>query len=329
MKRSLSLALLLAGCQPQYSFPTDPPRVWGEPNPADPQDVVRTDRVLQVIEPVVDALWVIDSSRSMAEDRESLALAFPLFLEPFEQAASDWHVGVVTTEGLDQGKLVAYGEYRWIDPSTPDPVGVFLQMATTLLPVSQTGIEEGRQSAYDALTLQAEAFNVGFRRNGGYLHVTVVTDEDDDSLPPSSGGVSREEFAAFVDAQVEPSRNTFNSIVALRDNFQEERGDKYIDLTDRLGGVVRDINGGNWEGLLDELGGLQTPPPTDEFFLSAIPVPETIEVHVVWQGITWVYVPEVDYVWSPARNSVQFVQATPPMGSMVEITYTVASSQVQ
>jgi hypothetical protein len=328
MKKLLLLPLLGAGCQPQYGFQTDPPKVWGDPNPADPQDTVRTDRVLQVIEPVVDALWVIDNSLSMAEDRESLAEAFPLFLRPFQDAATDWHVGVITTDTDYDGRLMERSGYRWIDPSTPNPVEVFTDMATHV-PITLHGLEKGRQSAYDALSQDDDGFNAGFRRPGAYLHITVVTDEEDDSLPPGSGGVGKDEFVAFVNSLTDPSRNTFNSVVALQDGFQEERGQKYIDLTARLGGVVRDLNEGDWQGLLDELGGLQTPPPTDEFFLSAIPVPETIEVHVVWQGITWVYVPGVDYEWNRPRNSIQFLETMPPMGAAIEITYTVASSQVQ
>ena len=46
----------------------------------------------------VDVLLVVDNSCSMIEEQGKLSTNFPNFIQYFEDAEVDWHIGVVTTD---------------------------------------------------------------------------------------------------------------------------------------------------------------------------------------------------------------------------------------
>ncbi len=326
---AVALACLMA-CTPEYGVSDVPDaHAWGEANPAELPPTEQVDHILQVVEPYVDILWVIDSSPSMVDDREALAAAFPSFVDDFEAIAVDYHIGVVSTdmetEG-HQGQLQERQGVRWLENDTPDMGAVFTEMTTTGMATSSLD-EKGREAAWTALELQSDFFNEGFLRDdeAAWLHITVVTDEDDDTLDTT---VSVERFAEYVNF-IRPyaERTSFNSVVAMVDTGKEERGESYIALSEAIGGSVFNINQSSWDTVLASLGGLQAPQPLTEVFLSQIPIPETLDVKVVDPaGVTFVYVQGVDYIWSAERNSVPFLGEPPGVGSSIQVTYTVASA---
>ena len=333
MHRGLALAwLCCGGCPAEYEIVPPLPDEWRSPNPPDPASPVHTDRILQVVEPVVDVLWILDNSPTMVNDRDALARAFPNFIQPFVDSAVDWHVGVITTDMETDGhggQLQERDAIRWLDPDVPDFEQVFVQMATANLEGGSIK-ERGREAAWTALDHHRDGFNKGFLRDAssGWLHLTVVSDEDDDT---DEQQLTVQAFADFlVWLRPFPGRVSFNSIVSLDGHGTEERGEDYIALSELLGGLVADVSASNWDGLMDDLGGLQAPEAIDEFFLSVLPVPETLDVHgVTASGVTLVYVQGTDYTYVEERNSIAFVDAPPPIGSSLEITYTVSAARVQ
>ena len=62
-----------------------------------------------------------------------------------------------------------------------------------------------------------------------------------------------------------------------------------------------------------------------EFFLTELPVPGTIEVHVNEEGVEYQFLEGDDWTYSAERNSVTFVEYIPSPLSDVKITYEVLS----
>lgn len=334
--RAFLPVLLLVGCV-EYDIQdpdATPPAV---PNPRDLDAEMHEDRFEQVSPQTTDILWVLDSSCSMIDENEALAEWFPIFMEHFEDVDTDWHMGVVTTDmggwsledGGTGGLLNNVGDIRWIDRDTPDPVAVFAEMTDVYNAMSwSAGSEKGREAAYTALEIKRlHDANRGFFRAFGdsWLHITVVSDEDDSSTRDPIG---KSDFVDWInDIKPIQHRTTFNSIVTLDPrNDEESRGDKYIDLTEQIGGEVFDLHEGDWADILDTLGGLQSPEPIVEWFLSYPPVPDTLEVLVEHGTVTFAFQRDEDWTYDPVRNSVSFIEFQPPDGAIVYLRYVKASS---
>jgi hypothetical protein len=89
--------------------------------------------------------------------------------------------------------------------------------------------------------------------------------------------------------------------------------------------IVRD----DWATLLDQLGA-QAAGLKREYFLSRLPVEETITVEVeTAEGAIAAFDPVEDWTYDESRNSITFVEYIPASLSTVIITYTVASTQVE
>lgn len=303
---------------------TFPPN--GTANPLDVPPSDRTDRFLQVVEHQVDVLWVVDNSPSIEDNRALLASTFPLFIEAFQAVEADWHIGVITTD-MDtpghQGALQARDGHTFISRDTPDPVAVFTSMVTEM--TGESLDERGRDAAWTATELLRETVNAGFLRDSelAWLHFTVVTDENDDSEQ-----IELEQFVNYVNF-IRPveDRSSWNSIVSTNGIGPEEAGTDYIELSTTLGGAVADINNPDWPAVIAELGGTQAPDPIVEFFLTARPVPGTVDVQVTEpSGVVITFLPDVDWTWSEPRNSVTFLNYVPPLGATVEIHYRLAAT---
>jgi hypothetical protein len=122
---------------------------------------------------------------------------------------------------------------------------------------------------------------------------------------------------------------SFSSIVGPepRGCATAERGEGYLEVTDRVGGIEWSICTEDWSGLLTELG-LQAAGLKREFFLSLVPVEDSIVVTVEPREGDAVSFESGDWAYSRARNSITFASYVPDPLSVVNITYDVlASSQ--
>jgi hypothetical protein len=319
----------LVGCNTEYVLDRTLPARDLSPVPPI-EATIQTDRITQVTTPVIDALWVIDNSCSMAEEQLALTDNFPSFISWFAGAGLDFHVGVVSTDLTDpeqDGKLREVAGQRWIDSVTPDPVGVFSAMAN--MGTTGSGKEMGIGAAYSALELQRDKYNAGFYRDEASIHTITITDERD-ATPVEV--ITLGEFTDWYAGLKEdaPDR-TYSGILSVKS------GTAYQSVTDAVGGVTWDITSANWPGLLDALG-IQVSGLKQEFFLSALPVPGTILVTVITaNGIVQPFdeaqfddygdLMSGGWTYSSARNSVSFIEYVPDALSVVELTYELESSR--
>jgi hypothetical protein len=305
--------LLAAACGTENDV-VGPPPIEFVPSPAEDAPVVRSEVWHQAVTPVVDVLFVVDDSASMVEEATALAANVDVFLDWFVSSALDWHVGVISTnmESVSaRGKLVEARGLRWIDPTTPDPAGVFAEMVPFSAGVDH--VESGRQAIYTAVEVQGEDHNSGFLRPEGSLHVVVASDEDDHSPTPELG-----EFIDWFSTLRPATKRSFSAVTVLAPcGDAVEVGQGYIDVSEAVGGVLRSICEPDWAPVLDAVGGVSAA-PIAEFFLSEIPVSETLVV-----GVTLSEEP-IDLAWAyeQTRNSVRF-DVPPPLGAVVSATYTV------
>jgi hypothetical protein len=298
-----------------------------------------TDRTEQAEQPRVDVLWVIDNSCSMAEEQAAVVENFPLFINYFVESNLDWHVGVVSTDMMDpnhRGTLRSANGVNYIDSSTPDPIGTFVQMAQ--MGINGSGTEQGLDTAYTALELKRNTVNYGFRRDDADLSLITISDEDDQSTE-----ISINEFIGWLnnlkttDVQV-----SYSSVVSPSPTCATayEPGSRYTQVTKDVGGLLWSVCRNDWALLLDELGLLATE-QRRIFPLSHQPTVSTIEVEVVLENgnvHSFAYWDEMGskpkdfgddrlFTYMPAANSVVFLTYVPAENSEVFITYDIAEAE--
>ena len=323
--RRVAVALCLVGCASEQGLSREviAPIVG---NPDSVETPFNEDRVVQVTIPKTDILFVVDNSCSMAEEQELLATNFPVFLEWFQGSGLDYHIGVVSTDmndPLHTGRLRAINGQRWIQDSTESPDAIFGAMAE--MGTGGHWVERGRAAAYTAVELLAASDNHGFIREDAGLHLTVVSDEDDES---EGSPVSRDEFVDYL-VNARPTRQmvSFSAIVgpAFGCETALEPGSDYLAVSAALGGVQWSICEPEWDGVLDRLGfvavGLKS-----EFFLSQIPVPGTIEVTTDVDGVVQSFDEGVDWEYQDSRNSIEFLEYMPQPREQIRIRYRLASA---
>lgn len=293
---------------------------------------VQVDSIVQVQVPKVDILWVVDNSCSMFGEQTAVSENFPVFMDYFLGSGLDYHIGVVSTDmNADDhsGKLRNVGGARWIDPNTPDPIGVFTSMA--VMGTTGSGIEKGREAAYTALETRNNedgGYNSGFLRDDAALHVIVVSDETDASNNVPIGipewinylnGLRPEDDMVTISSIVSPPPPEFPC-------FDASSNGGYIEVTAGVGGIFWSVCDFNWSTALEMLG-LNASGMKREFFLSQLPVVDTIEVAVIENGVTYKFekYDELtmvgDWQYNASRNSISFIEYVPSALAEVQLTY--------
>lgn len=325
---ALMLTLVAAGCASDRGFSQDIV-TFGPSNPKPIETPYAQDRIVQVTIPQVDVLFVVDNSCSMEEEQEALGANFPAFLEFFVGSGLDYHIGVTSTDmndPLHSGALREVDGLRWLQEGTDEPEALLDQMVN--MGTEGHWVEKGRAAAYTAVELLGESTNQGFVREDAGLHITVVSDEDDES---DGSPISRQEFIDWM-LGVRDNRQlvSFNSIVGPATGCATalEPGSDYLSITSAVGGVDWSICTPEWDGVLELLGfraaGLQ-----QEFFLSQLPVPGSVAVSVESQGVTSLFEPGTEFVYDERRNSITFVDYLPLELDVVTIDYKLLSAQQQ
>ncbi len=316
-------SLVLLGCQ-DYNL-QGPNTVETSYNPPDLAVATREDAITQVTVPSVDVLFVIDNSGSMMEEQTNLRQNFDDFMRYFTDSGLDYHVGVVSTDMDDRnqsGKLIDDGSgTRYIDASSSaeDAVSSFRQRAK--LGTTGSSTERGTDAAYAALVTHAADVNKGFFRDDGVLSVVVISDEVNQSRNPSW-----QEFAAWMVAvKPEDDQTWFSSIVGPAPNGCTngtniaERGTGYLEVTDQVGGITYSICEDDYSSILEELG-MQAAGLKREFFLSDVPVVDTIKVSVDTDGDVREFGTD-EWTYDGVRNSITFVSFVPDPLAVVNIDY--------
>ena len=335
----LLLLAFVVGCM-EYNIAQEEKGIPGDPNPPNLNIQAKIDVITQIAKPEVDVLWVIDNSCSMAEEQTTLVNNFDAFIGYFLDSGLDWHIGVTSTDIRDNGipgnfgTLRSIGEIRYIDEDTPNPIETFRQMAS--LGVTGSGNETGISAAYNAIAVHGDPGpNQDFYREDATLSIITISDENDYSTDPSLN-----EFISWL-SNLKSSIDdvSYSSIVCLDQDLlngfycgtttfsQPSLGSNYISVTNAIGGILWDVREYDWAPVLDQLG-LQAAGLKREFFLTDVPIVETLDVWVVIQpedsgmGEThYNFKIDVDYTYSQVRNSITFITFVPPQLSRVEIEY--------
>ena len=313
-------------------------------NPAPVEDPLVVDRVVQVTQPQVDVLFVIDNSGSMRAHQDNLSANFPAFMRTFDGSGLDFHVGVTSTDtnvtggrcdedpAALNGRLNSAMGHRWIDETTLNPVGVFQSLAT--LGTNGSGCERGLAATYRAREEQIDA-NAGFFRDGAPLHTVVVSDEQDQTDEENPEVITLNEFINWYDGLGDAVEDrTFSSVVCQYEGtgesgntcYRQNLGTRYLQVTDAIGGLDWDILDEDFGVLLDNIGllaaGLKT-----EYFLSQVPVPETIEVSIEEPGGAVRFLTQgaagtgADYAFDEVRNAIVMHTEVPEPLETVVIAY--------
>jgi len=316
--------VLVVGCIEYTPTSTMPP--GGAVNVRPVETPTQTDRLVQVLPPEVDVLWVIDNSSSMSDEQAALTTNFPAFMDFFLGSGLLYHIGVVSTDyATDQGRLEQAAGLKWVDENTADPIAVFASLAG--LGIKFGTNEKGRAPAYSALEVHdvPDGWNDGFqRRDTASLSVIAISDEDDHSTE-----ITIDEFVGYMNTiRPNPDNVTFSSIVTPPQNCAPngvEPGNAYIAVTDQVGGITWSICEQDWALVLEQLG-MQAAGLQREYFLADLPVPGTIKVWVVEDGTTYEFAEEVDWVYDKTRNSIIFNEFVPKALSEVFVEYDVLSA---
>lgn len=187
-----------------------------------------------------DVLFVIDSSRSMDDSQQQLVESTTGFFETL--GGLRFHVGVVSmdlTSVFEAGALQPGLGERFFSETTPDAVAAFADAAR--LGIGGASSEAGIGAARLAIFEKPDTpDNEGFRREGAALHLVFVSDEDDQTDP---------ELVADATARFGELGAQAHALVA----YTFARGQRYLDLSETLGGHRADIEDGAFEVFLDEV----------------------------------------------------------------------------
>jgi hypothetical protein len=290
---------------------------------------------------MVDILFVIDNSVSMAEEQADVANNFSEFIANIEETNSDWQIGVVTTDMVDpkqRGRL--QGDPEIITPDTPFYQTAFFENITGI-GTEGYPIERGLSAAVAAVTPPlATHENDGFIRDGANLSIIVVSDENDCS--DGGGLVGDDQEACYQEAdqlipvpqfatnlwasKTSPRDVTFSAVVELDsdDGYaacgEASTGHRYLKLAAMTGGITRSICG-EYDNIMDEMGlsvsGIRASFPltrTPDVCSMTVAVDDIPILRDDSETDGWTYEPENNYLmfWGPA---------VPARGSTILATY--------
>lgn len=355
--RSLLMILLVAatGCDPvgrengrgsavplvapPLLSPVDikPPTIQRTPtgrfNVVDPPNVDATQvDLLKQSDGIVDILWVIDDSGSMANERRELVGNFNRFLQELLTLKVDFQMGVTSIIFSDKGLL--RGTTKIIDRNTPNPQQVFQD--NTTFGASRARWEQGLRMTQFALTspnTDPGGPNDGFIRPKAALAVIVVTNEDDGSF-----GTTDYYARVFKGLKGPGNENliTFSTIGGTMPNGCTPPAEvglygsnaspafRYAEVVAKTGGIIGSICDASFEATLVKIAqALNTLKRV--FPLTLIPVVPSITVTVTdTNGVSFVVPndPVNGFQYRVDTNSIVFLGTyVPPPGATVSIQY--------
>jgi hypothetical protein len=298
----------------------DPPRA----------DATQVD-VLKQADGIVDILWVVDDSGSMAEERKRLVGNFNRFVQELVTLSVDFQMGVTSIVFTSNGEL--RGAIPIITNATPDPRAVF--ETNTTFPASRSRWAQGLRMTQFALTppnTDPGGPNAGFVRPRAALAVIVVTNDEDHSFGSTA-------YYARVLAGLKGQGNerlvTFSVIGGTVPNGCTPPGQsgfygslaapvfRYAEVAAKTGGVIGSICDASFEQtLIDIARAINTLKRV--FPLTLVPIANSVRV-TVSTGTSSRSVPNdpvLGFQYQADTNSVVFLGTyIPPPGSIVRIDY--------
>lgn len=167
----------------------------------------------------IDILWVVDNSGSMATSQQNIANNFHSFIRSFQTKNYDFQIGVTTTDAylayhyndnnrskLRDGVGSTHSGFPIVTKTTPNLENVFI--TNILQGIAGSGDERAFMSFQH--TLQ-NPLNAGFKRNGSFLSIIIISDEEDFSHYDYANGISSYTFSEnYNDPSMYPVQNYIN-----------------------------------------------------------------------------------------------------------------------
>ena len=289
---------------------------------------------------MVDVLWVVDNSQSMANEQAKIAARFDDFVTGINDAGVDWHVGVVSTDldDLEQAGLLR-GEPNVLTVDTENYRDLFQERVR--VGIDGSDMEKGIDAAYQALSQpRISGANYGFRRSGAMLMVNYFSDENDCSDRGELWGLDSDEpcythagrLVPVVDL-IDDYRNLVegderlivNAIVgpAISEGCEGAKpGSRYKTMSYAFGGLQEDICETDFGALMEDLG-LQAGGMKTSFILANYAVESSIRVWV--EDVEMAADPDNGWAYDAEYHVVHFYgDGIPPRGSRIQVEYEVA-----
>ncbi len=302
MRLAILSLLLVCGCAERgfaiaQTVPSTPTDTDGDPL-VDQFVISGTDQV--------DILFVVDDTQAMAEYQDELADLGAAVLDYLATTVLDAHLGVVTADPEDFGRLRVEGAYRYVDSDTNHSEEVL----SALLDVGTEGTHPfaALDVAYAAIETQGGEFNTGFLREGSALHFLVLAGADD-----ASEQLSAAEFGLWLSGLGDSNELVGFSAVA------PDSSEPWSDLVDLSDGVLLPIDEAEWSHVLSTQD-LTGPAPLRTFPLAVRPDPRTLAVQAQEDTMTYRFTTE-ELIYIPVSNSVEFVDFVPGLGVTITVSY--------
>lgn len=286
------------------------------------------DEFVQITDPMVDILWVVDCSGSMGDEQDNLADNFHQFISDAVNWNAKLHVAVTSCDIIDESHSGNFqGNPKIIDTETmsnQDAINAFIDTMDGLGTSCDGGKEAGLEAAHLALSEPLiSGGNAGFIREDAKLSIIFVSDEPDNSVA---------DWDFFVDffRSIKGMRNK-NMIEAYAivgddpggcstggEDSSASAGPRYINVADYCNiyddehfmSICETDYGPIYENLAENLFALRS-----QFFLSRLADPETIVVTI--NG-------SIDNSWEydDPSNSIVFPMENPPApGAAIKVEY--------
>jgi hypothetical protein len=285
---------------------------------------------------VVDILWIVDDSGSMADERNILGSDFQGFLDELVAIDSDYQIGVTSLNDIDQGQLKqsmsASPGLRIITNSTTNATAVFQELTT--YPLSRLHWDQGLRMGELALTppnTSPGGTNVGFLRPTAALAVIVVTNGEDGSYGDPDyyvrfyqgvKGPGNERLVTFSTLGGDLPNGCTPAVDIGKLGGGAPPATRYADVSFGTGGVVGSICDSDFAGtLLRIVQALNT--LRKVFQLTLVPAPGTLSVTV--NGVVIPQDVVNGWQYQAGTNSVVFLGAyVPPPGANIQILYAIS-----
>ncbi|MHA2063721.1 MAG: hypothetical protein ACXABY_04980 [Candidatus Thorarchaeota archaeon] len=338
MKR-LILLLCLVGCS-EYAI-HDPNQVAPQiPNWQQLENDFVVDEFKHPTPAPADILVAVDKSCSMSNNRAEWLSNMPVFVQVLEDNYIDYHLGVISTDNSNVdtvGQLPWWGGVQWASRYDVSPTATFTALEAAASGYSEMGLDAVR----GALVLRPNDGNEGFLRQNVPLHIITISDEPDQSTHTGPGKM----LSALNDYRIQNNSIVSYSVIVHTPNSQvlgcavsePMWGHGYLEVArDWQNGRIIDICEPDWSQPIQDIADYIGQNVTYEYFLREVPVPETLEVFVIEDGVTFIFVNVEDYdesihlpirgyerTWyfDQKRNSIVFPDFVPEYETQVRVEY--------
>lgn len=281
----------------------------------------------------VDMLWVVDNSGSMSDKDQYILQQSQPFLNKLLALGMDFHMAFTTMDMRDRADTT-HGRFLPLDGSGP----TVLSMNTPdLLPqfISHMNVGSGGSTVSQGIAAMRAALssdflahsNQGFLRDGSFLSVIFLSDEDDQSAgandiaaldnmrPPRPSG-EKGWMADFIGVLQSDSTSTG---CTSNPRGYVDPGLKYISLAQISGGVTQSICSGDFSRMLENIRAAIVEVIT-EYNLAREPDVSTIVVLVNGQVVP--QDPVNGWTYSPQGYTIKFHgTSVPPVHASIKVNY--------